>query len=276
MNPVTPITEKKSPKPLTAILVILALVIGFAIGMWAKSSQAAAMKAQFMAFQQTLSELSPEMAASVSKAVSASVSEKTAVEPVSTIPVVSDDVARDSNSRCLLSFNQCKTRCSELGLIDLQTCNTQCDSNLKACLGGSKSLTEPINTATSQSDFNFSNTEQLKIAQTLLQKEGFYLGVIDGKFGNGSKLALQKWQAKNNLSQTGIFDVATQAQLNKLIDTASVKSSVTSTVPVKPTLPPKPVRISWWYFDDGDTWCIRENSDGTITHMPDSACPSAI
>ena len=92
--------------------------------------------------------------------------------------------------------------------------------------------------------FTFSNSRQIKIVQTLLKNEGFYSGKIDGKLGSGTKVSLKKWQVKNQLSASGIFDVATKAALNKLfsspvkiVDKGQITSRTGNSLPVNQTTP---------------------------------------
>ena len=55
--------------------------------------------------------------------------------------------------------------------------------------------------------------EQVEKLQRALQIKKFYKGVVDGKFGNGTRDALKAYQTRNKLEVTGKADVPTIAKL---------------------------------------------------------------
>lgn len=57
---------------------------------------------------------------------------------------------------------------------------------------------------------------QIKEIQSLLKKEGFYKGEIDGKVGQGTVRAIKQFQKSRNLQESGVVNVKTTHELRKL------------------------------------------------------------
>ncbi|MCB9772212.1 MAG: peptidoglycan-binding protein [Candidatus Omnitrophica bacterium] len=65
--------------------------------------------------------------------------------------------------------------------------------------------------------FNVSKAPyQIKEVQSLLKREGFYKGDVDGKVGQGTVRAIKQFQKSRNLQESGVINVKTTQELRKL------------------------------------------------------------
>ncbi len=61
--------------------------------------------------------------------------------------------------------------------------------------------------------YSGSQGDAVKALQSALKELGFYTGSVDGSYGSGTRGAVEAFQKKNGLSQTGVADDAVQALL---------------------------------------------------------------
>ncbi|HTI86396.1 MAG TPA: peptidoglycan-binding domain-containing protein [Alphaproteobacteria bacterium] len=70
--------------------------------------------------------------------------------------------------------------------------------------------------------------DQVRQAQTALQKAGYYHGKIDGLYGPQTRAAVRDYQAKENLSQTGRLDRTTMQHLRNVASNSGAGSGSAS------------------------------------------------
>ncbi|WP_235657136.1 peptidoglycan-binding domain-containing protein [Fischerella thermalis] len=61
-----------------------------------------------------------------------------------------------------------------------------------------------------------SRGELVKKVQRILKSTQDYIGYVDGEFGEITESAVQSWQVRNNLPDTGIIDEATWRTLSQI------------------------------------------------------------
>ena len=64
-----------------------------------------------------------------------------------------------------------------------------------------------------------SSGSSVRNLQASLKSAGFYLGTVDGKFGNGTKVAVERFQQAKHLTADGKAGPQTQAALSRSSDT---------------------------------------------------------
>ena len=93
-------------------------------------------------------------------------------------------------------------------------------ANVTAALNGASAPSAPAATTSPTYQFG-SRGDGVKSYQNILKNKGFLYGTPDGVFGNKTRDAIIKFQARNGLTQTGVIDQATMNALNGAMSTPS-------------------------------------------------------
>ena len=100
-----------------------------------------------------------------------------------------------------------------------------------------------------QSILDFGTTgREVEGLQTKLKELGYYDGLIDGLYGNSTRLAVSKFQEAKSLKADGIVGTTTKEKLEAITNTKPPLSLVTSSTPNNKTAQPESEQqgLVWW------------------------------
>lgn len=238
----TPSNPHHAHKGLKIALIIVLIIVAFLLGMWTTSAQAARTGNRLALFTQTLNEMNPELAASVSSAVSArsaTGATKAAAPSMTTTPA-----ARTTNGASVAAPIQPVDPIEPAGRIIITYFpGGKCEVwNYNEAIGGLDGFTfigaghvsdtggctieamvisGPIGVANPPvfgKDISGATKDisGIKLLQSVLHGAGVYTqGTFTGIYDSSTQTAVKAYQKKMGIRETGIVDAATRAKLNQ-------------------------------------------------------------